>query len=254
MSIDYDTLSDPYHHHRVPDIRIAARIWVHTRDNQHLLNVGAGMGAYEPENCAVVALEPSLEMVTKRKQSAATMVQGFAENLPFKDHTFQVAMGILTIHHWADISTGLHEMLRVSQKKIILFTWIGYDDDFWLEDYIPDLRGVDQKLFPSLKELEAILGRISVEKIEIPHDCTDGFMCAYWRRPEAYLDANVRKAISTFSRIPDVQKELEKLRQDISDGSWRKKYHHLLDKESLDLGYRLVVCDKGESISCSAEN
>jgi len=139
---------------------------------------------------------------------------------------------------------GLSEILRVSKNKIVLFTWIGYGSDFWLEDYIPEIIGVDEKLFPTLAQLDRILGGILVETIEIPHDCTDGFMCAYWQRPEAYLDPKMRRAISTFSRIPDIQEELSRLQGDIDSGRWHKKYRHLLEKDSLDLGYRLIVCEK----------
>ena len=169
------------------------------------------------------------------------LIQGVAEDLPFRDNGFDVSLGILTIHHWSNISMGLQEMLRVSKNKIVLFTWIGYGSDFWLEEYIPEIKGVDEKLFPTLEELNRSLGTISVETIEIPYDCTDGFMCAYWRRPEAYLDPNVRKAISTFSRIPDFQQRFNRLQDDINSGIWHKKQSHLLEKESLDLGYRLVV-------------
>ena len=102
-----------------------------------------------------------------------------AESLPFRDNVFDISMGILTIHHWSDITSGLKEMVRVSRNKIILFTWIGYGNNFWLENYIPEITGVDYELFPTLEELDQILGGISVETIEIPYDCSDGFMCAY---------------------------------------------------------------------------
>jgi hypothetical protein len=92
-----------------------------------------------------------------------------------------------------------------------------------------------------------MLGPISVETIEIPHDCTDGFMCAYWKRPEMYLDPDARRAISTFSRIPDVQDGLDILRGDIESGVWRRKYSRLLEKEVFDLGYRLIVSEKSNA-------
>lgn len=247
MSVDYDQLAEQYRSYRKPDPRIAARVQFHIQGAQRVLNVGAGMGSYEPEDCEVVVIEPSHEMIAKRKSSKATLIQGFAEDLPFGDNDFDVSMGILTIHHWSDIALGLQEMLRVSKDKIVLFTWIGYGSDFWLEDYIPEIIGVDEKLFPTLEELDQILGGISVETIEIPYDCTDGFMCAYWRRPEAYLDPKVRKAISTFSRIPDIQERLNRLQDDIDSGAWRKKHSYLLEKESLDLGYRLVVCERSSA-------
>ena len=61
-----------------------------------------------------------------------------------------------------------------------------------------------------------------------------------------YLDPDARMAISTFSRIPDIQERLNILKEDIERGVWRKRYSHLLEKESLDLGYRLVVCQKSK--------
>ncbi len=205
-----------------------------------MLNVGAGVGAYEPADRPVVALEPSFEMIAKRRRPGAA-VQGTAEHLPFRDGTFDCSMGLLTLHHWSDIAAGLREMRRVTKNKIVLFTWTGYGDDFWLEEYLPEIKGIDIKLFPAIDALEQVLGNISVEIVEIPHDCTDGFMCAYWRRPVMYLDSDARKAISTFVRMPGVPRGLEKLREDIESGAWHKKHRRLLEKESIDLGYRLVV-------------
>ena len=247
MSVDYDQLAEQYRTFRKPDPRIAARIQFHIQGAQRVLNVGAGMGSYEPQDFQVVAIEPSLEMITQRKNSKATLVQGMAENLPFVDNDFDVSMGVLTIHHWSDIALGLQEMLRVSKDKIVLFTWIGYGNNFWLIDYIPEIVGIDEALCPTLEELDEMLGDITAETIEIPYDCTDGFMCAYWRRPEMYLNPKVRKAISTFSRIPDIQGRLNRLKDDLDSGVWRKRYNHLLKKDSLDLGYRLVVHERSRT-------
>lgn len=246
MSVDYDKLAEQYQRYRKPDTRIAERIQFHLQGAQCILNVGAGLGSYEPENCKVVAIEPSYEMISQRINSKTILIQGLAEELPFKDTVFDCSMGILTIHHWSDIVLGLQEMLRVTKNRIVLFTWIGYGNDFWLEDYIPEIVGIDENLSPTLEELDQILGGIAVETIEIPYDCTDGFMCAYWRRPEMYLDPDARMAISTFSRIPDIQERLNILKEDIERGVWRKRYSELLEKESLDLGYRLVVCQKSK--------
>ncbi|MEE8288616.1 MAG: hypothetical protein V3R25_04285, partial [Nitrosomonadaceae bacterium] len=98
--------------------------------------------------------------------------------------------------------------------------------------------------FPTLTELESYLGNIKVEVVEIPEDCTDGFMCAYWKRPAAYLDHRVRAAISTFSRMSDNEAGLAKLKDDLESGEWKSKYGQLLEMNSLDLGYRLVVSEK----------
>ncbi|MCK4710947.1 MAG: class I SAM-dependent methyltransferase, partial [Gammaproteobacteria bacterium] len=124
MKVNYDQLSEPYRNFRTPDKRIAAAIFKHTKDAKNVINVGAGTGAYEPTHCKATAIEPSLKMIAKRQKSGTKLIQGFAENLPFNDNTFDVAMGILTIHHWTDIAKGLNEMLRVAKQRVILLTWI----------------------------------------------------------------------------------------------------------------------------------
>lgn len=244
MPVNYNQLAESYRKYRRPDPRISERILYHIGDFKKILNVGAGIGSYEPSDADIVALEPSLGMILQRRNSQTKLVQGLAEHLPFRDNSFDVSMGILTIHHWSDISLGLKEMIRVTRNKIILLTWVGYGENFWLDKYIQEITGVDFNLFPTLEELGKILGNILVETIKIPHDCTDGFMCAYWRRPEAYLNQDVREAISTFSRISTIQNRLEVLKDEIDSGKWHKKYGYLLEKESLDLGYRIVVAGK----------
>lgn len=233
--------------YRKPDPRIAASIWGHLADARRVLNVGAGIGSYEPGECEVFAVEPSEEMIYLRSKSSTTVIRGKAEHLPFHDREFDASMAVLTIHHWADMQKGLSEMLRVTVDRIVLLTWVGYGNDFWLEDYIPEIRGVDLELFPTLHELDEMLGPTVVETVAIPHDCSDGFMCAYWRRPKAYLDAGVRNAISTFARIGDVSDGLRRLECDLDSGAWNKKYGDLPGKQSMDLGYRIVTCDKRSS-------
>ena len=83
---------------------------------------------------------------------------------------------------------------------------------FWLADYIPEIAEIDRPIFPKIEEFQALPGAVTIETVPIPHNCTDGFMCAYWRRPEAYLDADVRSAISTFSKIDNVSQGPEETR------------------------------------------
>jgi hypothetical protein len=66
---------------------------------------------------------------------------------------------------------------------------------------------------------------------------------AYWRRPAAYLDAEVRAGISVFSLLPPEQVEegLARLSADLHTGEWYRRNAALLGLEELDLGYRLVV-------------
>ena len=66
---------------------------------------------------------------------------------------------------------------------------------------------------------------------------------AFWRRPGAYLDPQVRAGISTFATMssPDLHRGLSRLAADLADGSWEKRHRDLLELDEIDLGYRLIV-------------
>lgn len=128
MSVNYDTLASDYVNYRIPDPHSKEAIKSHIAPGSRVLNVGAGQGSYEPEECAVTAIEPSLEMIARRASSTALVIQGFAESLPFEDDSFDVSLAILTIHHWKNTKKGLLEMQRVTRDKVIILTWNGEYD------------------------------------------------------------------------------------------------------------------------------
>lgn len=241
MKALYDTIGTRYGTYRRPDPRIARALHEELGQAATIVNLGAGVGSYEPRDRGMIAVEPSRLMISQRSGSAPPVVRARAECVPFRDGAFDVAMAILSIHHWSDMERGLIEARRVAKHRVVLLTWIGFEQDFWLLDYLPQIREVDEPLFPSIEDLARILGPLRVIPVPIPHDCTDGFLCAYWRRPHAYLDEGVRTAISTFSRIRDFEKGLRDLEKDLRSGEWRRRYGHLFQSESMDYGYRIVV-------------
>ena len=98
-----------------------------------------------------------------------------------------------------------------------------------------------------MEELRRAFGRVEIHPLPIPHDCVDGFLGAYWRRPHAYLDAAVRGAISTFSKIHTLEPGLVRLRRELDDGTWERRYGDLLTRSEMDLGYRLVTSNRGST-------
>jgi hypothetical protein len=116
---------------------------------------------------------------------------------------------------------------------------------FWLvRDYLPEAGAIDRERFPSIEAtVEALGGRSTVERVPIPHDCRDGFLGAFWRRPELYLEPAVRPGISNFGDLDPavLERALAKLRNDLDSGAWRRRYGGLLSRDELDIGYRLVV-------------
>ncbi|MGI9393069.1 MAG: class I SAM-dependent methyltransferase [Boseongicola sp.] len=241
MRAYYDTIGVNYSNLRNPDFRLAMLTEVALGTAKSVLNVGAGTGSYEPTDRKVTAIEPSVEMIRQRPASAAPVIQGHAENLPFEDNSFDASMAILTVHHWTDKEKGLKEMRRVTRDRVVLLTFDSSHQDFWLADYIPELVALDEAQMPMITDYEKWLGPVDVSNVPIPHDCTDGFLCAYWRRPTAYLDPRVRGAISTFWAIDNIAEGLKQLASDLDSGVWAQRYSELLELEQRDFGYRLVV-------------
>ncbi|SOD03739.1 Methyltransferase domain-containing protein [bacterium JGI 053] len=241
-AILYDRIGVGYADYRRPDPRIAAHIGAALGDARSVVNVGAGTGSYEPANRAVIAVEPSGEMVRQRAATAAPAVRGAAERLPLRDRSVDAALAVLTLHHWTDWRRGLAEMRRVARDRVVILTWDTEHAGFWLiQEYFPEIPAADRETFPTFAEMARVLGPIDVRPVPVPADCTDGFLGAYWRRPERYLDAGARAAISGFAKLRDVDDTLARLRADLADGSWERRHGDLLSLPELDIGYRLVV-------------
>lgn len=240
MNSLYDTIGLNYGNLRKPDPRIARQIDIALGNAKTVLNVGAGSGSYEPSGRQITAIEPSQKMIQQRPPSDASVSQGSAEDLPFENNSFDAAMAVLTIHHWSDKPKGVNEMRRVTRGKIVFLTYDPAFRGFWLADYFPALITLDEGQMPPLTDYEAWLGPVEVTPVPIPHDCKDGFLAGYWKRPAAYLDERVRAAMSSFWAIDDVSEGLAKLEADLDSGRWEDRYSDLLHLDALDCGYRLV--------------
>ncbi|MFO6430730.1 class I SAM-dependent methyltransferase [Erythrobacter sp. W302b] len=240
MTARYDTIGINYDQLRLPDPRIARQINHALGTASTVLNVGAGTGSYEPADRQVTAVEPSMEMIRKRGRSAAPVIQASAEHLPFEDQFFDAAMAILTIHHWPDKAAGLREIRRVTRGPIVLLTFDPAHRP-WLTDYLPELVALDEGQMPQMSQDEEWLGSVTIEPVLVPHDCTDGFLYAYWRRPEAYLDARIRLGSSSFWSIKGLEQGLARLSHNLENGQWDSKHGHLRDQREYDAGYRLVI-------------
>lgn len=209
------------------------------------MNVGAGSGNYEPTDRGVVGLEPSSNMIGQRR-SAHPVIQGFAESLPFRSGAFDATMCTFTIHHWSDRVAGLRELRRVSDRQVMVVYDPAVSLQFWLVDYFPEARVSPMEVdAPTPEEIGRHLDVTDVQTMWIPADCSDGVAAAYWRRPEAYTDPAVQRSISLLALLPDhaVARGTAALVSDLADGTWHARYGHLLEKDEVDYGYRLVVAN-----------
>ncbi|MFF4400191.1 class I SAM-dependent methyltransferase [Streptomyces sp. NPDC001480] len=241
----YDSLGTTYARTRRPDPRIAVRIHAALDGMADVINVGAGAGSYEPER-TVLAVEPSRVMVDQRPVGAAPAVQGVAERLPVRDGAADAVMALLTVHHWGDLAAGVRELRRVARRRVVVLTWdqVVFRERFWLvREYLPEAVAFDDARAVPVEVLAELLGGARVEVVPVPHDCTDGFGAAYWRRPEAYLDPEVRAGISLCAQTGEdvIRTGLSRLANDLASGRWRARHAELLGLDAIDVGYRLLV-------------
>ncbi len=247
----YDRIGVGYAQARRADPRIAARIVEALGDANSVLNVGAGTGSYEPADREVTAVEPSAEMISQRPTGTVPVVQASAEALPFEDDSFDAAMAIVSDHHWRDRPAGLLEMARVARRRVLLLNADpSLAPEFWLtRDYLPGFADLIPERYRHKgqwrAELESLLGEIEVQPVPVPYDCLDGFYQAYWHRPSAYCEEQIRHGTSVFHRLPEdeVADAMERLRQDLDDGSWAERNAQLLGLSELDVGLRLVIAE-----------
>jgi SAM-dependent methyltransferase len=245
----YDEIGPGYANFRKPDPRIARLIEAALGNARTVLDVGAGTGSYEPADREVVAVEPSAVMIAQRPRNAPPVVMATAERVPFRDKSFDAAMAILTAHHWADPVSGLAEMRRVARRQVVLTFDPEISNRFWLiTDYIPSAGAVAASTALPLATVVETLDASRVQPVLIPHDCVDGFGWAYWRRPEQYLDPNVRSCISMLAQCDQsrVEEGIRRLSNDLASGEWNRRHRDLLQKDSVDGGFRIVVAGEAD--------
>ena len=198
--------------------------------------------------CAAVglALAQANAPAKPAAEAKVPVVRAAAEALPFSDCTFDVALALMTVHHWKDLHRGLAELRRVSRRQVIFTFDPAMHDSLWVfTDYVPASMG-----FAKDAPIEIVLDALETDRVEIvptPADCTDGFASAYWRRPEQYLSPIARGNISAFARLDRSQVEpgMDQLARDLASGIWQERYADLLAKETLDCGLRLVIGGAG---------
>jgi SAM-dependent methyltransferase len=240
----YDRIGQGYARFRKPDPRIEARLMSALADASTLVNVGAGTGSYEPTDRVVLAVEPSEQMIKQRPRDAAPCIRAAAERLPLSDQSFDAALGILTIHHWSDPVGGLRELIRVAPRVVLFAYEPAVHSMFWLwKEYFPAAARTSAASELPIAHVAEVIGADRVETVLVPHDCSDGFGPAYWRRPAAYLDPDVRGCISGLARLPieDLEPGLERLRRDLNSGAWQTRHRDLLTLDAIDAGLRLIV-------------
>ena len=102
MDAIYDEIGRNYLNSRSTDPRVLRALRSQFGGARVIVNLGAGSGSYEPDDLDVIAIEPSKVMISQRPAASSPVIQAVVENLPFADNSFDLAMGVLTLHHWSN--------------------------------------------------------------------------------------------------------------------------------------------------------
>jgi hypothetical protein len=108
-----------------------------------------------------------------------------------------------------------------ASAEVLPFADGEFDGALWLtRRYFPRVRVWDRERLPTLATVAAVLGELAVDPVPIAHDCSDGFLGCFWRRPEAYLDPEMRFGMSRFRSLDETTPEagLECLWADLASG------------------------------------
>jgi SAM-dependent methyltransferase len=244
--VDYDQHGAGYSAGRRTDPRIAARIQAALGDARTVVNVGAGTGSYEPDDRWVLAVEPSATMRAQRPPGAAPAIDARAEALPLDDDAVDAAMACVTIHHWQPRDAGLAELRRVARGPVVVFTFDLDRLPDWQLELLREGIELERPRFGSIDEVAAALGGSTrVESIATPADCADGFFEAFWNRPEALLDPEVRASQSLWQLLdPGVEERIvSRLATALDSGAWDAEHGQLREQTSFDGSLRLVISE-----------
>ena len=84
-----------------------------------LLDVGCGTGIFAEEfNCIKIGVDPAINLLNQGKN--AFYIQACAENLPFRDNSFDFVISVTAIHNFKNLRKGLEEIKRISKKDVAL--------------------------------------------------------------------------------------------------------------------------------------
>lgn len=251
----YDVIGQSYSKSRIADPRIVDSLLnlLALEKGSVVADIGAGTGNYSraiaDRGFLVYAVEPSDVMHSQATPHPQVRWRlGYAEAIPLPNSSVDAVLCVLAMHHFSNLETAFREMDRVARKGAIVF--LTFDprlgENFWLYDYFPFIREYDKRFFPSLDTIVALIQtitkRIEVSTLMLPSDLTDMFLAAGWKRPEIYLNPEVRASMSAFAlaEYSVVQQGLNLLEADLKNGKWEGKYKNIINLQQIDLGYRLL--------------
>lgn len=153
-------------------LAVASEAW------QRPSNSNDGSAKALAERPILGGIDPSAPMLVRARGAApsAMLVQARAEDLPWRDATFDRLFCVNALHHFAERARFFAEARRVLKPGGGLLT-IGMDphtdrDDWWVYQYFEEPRAIDRERFARVRTLRgemALAGFAWTESMEAEH-------------------------------------------------------------------------------------
>jgi ubiquinone/menaquinone biosynthesis C-methylase UbiE len=252
----YDSIGQSYSNFRLPDSRIVDSLvnLLRLKQGSFIADIGAGTGNYSRaianRGFFLYAVEPSSVMRSQATEHPRVQwFTGYAEDIPLPTSSMEAVISLLATHHFSNLGKAVREMNRIAKTGAIIFLTFDprLNKKLWIADYFPSLWADTFRVFPPLKDVVALIQANTQRTVEIfplmlPHDLTDMFFAAGWRRPEIYLNPDVRAGISALALADAtiVETRVSLLEEDLDSGRWNAKYGQIRKLEEIDAGYRFL--------------
>lgn len=202
-------------------------------------------GAWHAVDCSERMIETA-----RRKSNLVEWRLSDAALLPFPAEFFDGAICTLAIHHFESLLTVFGEIRRVLKAKgaFVIFTATPEQTrSYWLAEYFPTAIEKSAAAMSNLETIsdtlrEAEFALVETESYEVREDLQDLFLYSGKYKPEIYLDAKVRRNISTFVLLADqceVETGCERLAADITSGQIRT----IIERHKQSSDYLFVIAE-----------
>lgn len=259
MNAKYDTIGKGYNYTRKADKYITERLYQNLRPDPEglYLDIGCGTGNYttslQKRGLRFIGIDPSSHMLRKaRERSPETDWRtGTADNTGLESNSLDGIIATLTIHHWPDPEAGFREMNRILKPggTLVIFSSTPQQmRGYWLNHYFPKMMQDSLNQMPSLEEVTTALENAGFspegeEKYFVKPDLEDLFLYSGRHNPGIYLKPEVRKGISSFSDLSNLQ-ETEHGLKNLEEGINTGKITEIIQSYENDLGDYLFICGR----------